>query len=58
VRANGTPYGLELPTGIAVTPPGSRYEKLILLLGLAAVRFSNLRVYIDGRDKTVTVEVP
>lgn len=28
------------------------------LLGLSAVRFNNLRVHIDGRDETVTIEVP
>lgn len=58
VLPNGKPFCLSLSTGIAVTPPGSRYEKSIPLLGLSAIRFSEWRVRIDGKHETVAIEVP
>jgi hypothetical protein len=52
------PYCLELPNGIAVAPPGTPAERELPLIGLLAVRFSELRVEIDGISERVTVTAP
>ena len=56
--AAAEPYCLELANGIAVSPPGTPAERELPLLGLLAVRFSNLRVEIDGSRERVTVTAP
>jgi hypothetical protein len=58
VLTGGTPFCLNLPTGIAVTQRDSRNEKSWPLLGLSAIRFNDMRVHIDGKNETVTIEVP
>ncbi len=58
VLAGGIPFCLDLPKGIGVTPLGSKNEKSFPLLGLSAIRFNDMRVHIDGKHETVTIEVP
>jgi hypothetical protein len=57
-RPNGTPFYLDIPGGIALTPSGSRVTKSLPLIGTAAIRHSNLRVQIDGGRETVDIQVP
>ena len=56
--AAGTPFALDLPNGIALSPPGSQAGRELPLLGMLAIRFSNLRVEIDGQRELVNIFVP
>jgi hypothetical protein len=58
VLTGGTPFCLNLPSGIGVTKPDSKYAKPLPLLGLSAIRFNDMRVSIDGKHEYVTIEVP
>jgi hypothetical protein len=36
----------------------SKSEESFSILGLPATRFNDMRVHIDGKHETVTIEVP
>ena len=55
---NGTPVRLGLPSGAALTPPGSRFAREKPLLGLLAVRFNRLVPRIDGGRERVGIDSP
>lgn len=52
------PFQLSLPNGIAVAPAGTPAERELPLIGLMAIRFSDLRVEIDGTRECVSVSAP
>ena len=52
------PFQLSLPNGIAVAPPGTPAERELPLIGLMAIRFSDLRIEIDGARERVAIIAP
>jgi hypothetical protein len=57
-RGHGSPYRLEMSSGIALPTVRSSLVKPWPLLGLEVVRFSNVRVEIDGQQEFVSVQTP